>query len=213
MLILKLLLKLFIENGASLHTFVSYADCNCFNITFELIIQNPNFIRSIKNLKINPRKNSHHLEFLCSNCNLISFLDIQFSFDKNDMKYFSQIVNSQSNIRKIKFTVSYNIFPVLQSLKNSNCSNTLNTIIFYHIDFESLINTNFTEIFEQLNVLNFIHVSHCYSLNSGFVQHIVNVTKSFELKTLFLSEPLQIDLLQLLLQKFGYCLEMLDLSH
>jgi hypothetical protein len=207
-LIIKLLLKIFVENGANLRTFVNYSDCYGINNTkFDLITQNPNFICNIKNLKIDPSKNLHYLEFLCSNCNSISFLDIHLSFDKNHMKYFSQIVNSQRNIKKIKITICYNIFPVLQLLKNSNCSNTLNTIIFYHVDFISVVDANVTKIFEQLNVLKSIHILHCCSLNFGFIQHIVNVTKSFELKTLFISEPLQIDLLQLLLQKFGYCLE------
>jgi hypothetical protein len=206
-LIFKLLLKIFIENGASLHTFVGYADCYCFNIKFELITQNLNFICNIKNLKINPRVDTDYLEFLCSNCSSISSLDIHSSFDKNNIRYFSQIVNSQHSLKKIKFNdAKFKNFPLLKLLKNSNCSNTLNTIIFYHINFKSVVNTNITEIFDQLNVLKFIHILYCYYLDSGFIQHIVNVTKSLELKTLFLSEPLQIDLLQLLLQKFGYCL-------
>jgi hypothetical protein len=206
-LILKLLLKMFIENGASLRTFVGYADYYCFS-KFELITQNPNFVCNIKNLKIDPRKDADYLEFLCSNCSSISFLDIYSSFDNNNMKYFSQIINLQRDLRIIKFTsTKFEDFPLLPLLKNSNCSNTLNTIIFYHIDFNRLVNTNLTEIFEQLNGLKSIHILNCYSLDSGFIQHFVNITKSIELKSLFLYKQLQFDLLQLLLQKFGYCLE------
>jgi hypothetical protein len=206
-LIYKLLLKIFIENGASLSTLVSFTDNNYFKIIFELISQNPNFICNIKNLELNSVKNSHYLEFLYSNCNSISFLGIHFYFHGANMKYFSQIINSR-NLKKIKFSnASHKDFPLLQSLKNSNCSNTLNTIIFCNVNFKSVVNINFKEIFEQLNVLNSIHVSRCYYLNLGFIQHIVNITKSFGLRTLFLCEPLEIDLLQLLLQRFGHCLE------
>jgi hypothetical protein len=206
-LIIELLLKMFIDSGASLHTFVGYAYFHCFS-KHELITQNPNFVCNIKNLKINPKLDTDYLEFLSSNCSSISFLDIHSSFDNNNMKYFSQIINSQRDLRIIKFNYSrFKDFPLSPLLKNSNCSNTLNTIIFYRIRFKGLVNTNFTEIFEQLNVLKSIHVLNCYSIDSGFIQHFVNVTKSIELKTLFLHEPLQFDLLQLLLQKFGYCLE------
>jgi hypothetical protein len=206
LLIYKLLLKLFIENGANLRTFMSFRDCIYFKITLELLSQNPNFISNIKNLLFSSNKIPHFLEFLNSNCDSISFLEIYFSSCTENTKYFSQIINSQRDLRIIKFNNAKN-FSLLQSLKNSNCSNTLNTIIFYYIDFKSAINTNFKEIFEQLNVLKFIHILRCYSLNFDFIQNIINVTKSFELKTLFLCEPLQLDLLQLLLQKFGYCLE------
>jgi hypothetical protein len=125
------------------------------------------------------------------------------------MKYFSQIINSQHDLKIIKFNnARFDDFSLSQSLKNSNCSNTLNTIIFFHINFKSVVNTYFTEIFEQLNVLKSIHILDCFSLDSGFIQHLVNVTKPIELKTLFLySKRLKFDLLQLLLQKFGYCLE------
>jgi hypothetical protein len=198
-LIYKLLLKIFIENGASLSTFISFTNNNYFKITFELKSQNPNFICNIKNLELISDNNSHYLEFLYSNCNSISA-------DAN-MKYFSQIINSR-NLRKIKFSnASHKDFPLLQSLRNSNCSNTLNTIIFCNVNFKSVVSINFKEIFEQLNVLKSIHILRCYYLNLGFIQHIVNITKSFEVKSLFLCESLQIDLLQLLLQKFGYCLE------
>jgi hypothetical protein len=208
-LIFKLLLKMFIENDASLRTFVGYADCHCFNIKFELITQNPNFVCNIKNLKIDPSADTDYLEFLCSNCSSISFLDINSQFDSNNVKYyFSQIINPQRDLRIIKLNIArFEEFPLSPLIKNSNCSNTLNTIIFYGINFKSVVNTNFTEIFEQLNVLKSIHVLNCYSLHSGFIQYFVNVTKSIELKTLFLYEQLQFDLLQLLLQKFGYCLE------
>jgi hypothetical protein len=207
-LIFKLLLKMFIDNGASLRTFVGFTDYYRFS-KFELITQDPKFVCDIKYLKINLRDDADYLEFLSSNCSSISFLDIHSSINNNNMKYFSQIINSQRDLRIIKFNnAGFEDFPLSPLLKNSNCSNTLNTIIFFHIKFISLVNTNFTEIFEQLNVLKSIHILDCFFLDSGFIQHLVNVTKPIELKTLFLyNKRLKFDILQLLLQKFGYCLE------
>jgi hypothetical protein len=122
--------------------------------------------------------------------------------------HFSKYIVSQRDLRIIKFdNVNFEYCPLLQSLKSSNCSNTLHTIVFCCIDFNKVVNTSFKEIFEQLNVLKSIHILRCNSLDSGFIQHIINITYSFKLKTLFLNESLQNDLLLLLLQKFGYCLE------
>uniref|UniRef100_U9T8T1 Uncharacterized protein n=1 Tax=Rhizophagus irregularis (strain DAOM 181602 / DAOM 197198 / MUCL 43194) TaxID=747089 RepID=U9T8T1_RHIID len=77
---------------------------------------------------------------------------------------------------------------------------------------------NFNEVFEQLNVLDSIHILYCYPLNSAFIQQIINLTKPFKLKSLFMDEgPVsQIESLELLLQKFGqilpYRLEYLSLA-
>jgi hypothetical protein len=207
LIIYELLLNIFIENGASLRAFMSFMDNNYLKISFELISLNPNFIRNVKNLLLNFNGNFHHLEFLCSNCDSISFLSIHNPFNSYDTKYFSKIVKSQRDLKKIQFDFASYSLRLLQSLKNFNCLNTLNTIAFYHINFKDVVNINFKEIFEQLNVLKSIHILNCYSLNLGFIQNIINTTKSFKLKTLFLYEPLQLDLLQLLLQKFGYYLE------
>jgi hypothetical protein len=96
--------------------------------------------------------------------------------------------------------------------KDYNCSNTLSTIIFFHVDFERIINLN--RIFEQLNVLESVHIIHCFSLNTSFAQQIINLTKPFKLKSLFIEnieELSEIEPLQLIIQKscdylenFGY---------
>ncbi|RGB25973.1 hypothetical protein C1646_771028 [Rhizophagus diaphanus] len=51
-----------------------------------------------------------------------------------------------------------------------------------------------------------IHI-YCCSLNHDFIQQINNIIKPFKLKSLFMDEILNIDLLQLLLQKSGDYLE------
>ncbi|RGB36621.1 hypothetical protein C1646_757928 [Rhizophagus diaphanus] len=63
------------------------------------------------------------------------------------------------------------------------------------------------KIFEQLNVLESVHISYCYPLNNNFIQQIINLNKPFKLKSLFIEGRLQINLLELLLQKSGNYLE------
>ncbi|RIA90760.1 hypothetical protein C1645_822982 [Glomus cerebriforme] len=61
------------------------------------------------------------------------------------------------------------------------------------------------KVFEQLNVLESIHILYC-NFNSDVIQQIINITKLFKLKTLVMNEKLQIESLQLL-QKSGDYLE------
>ncbi|EXX63746.1 hypothetical protein RirG_149490 [Rhizophagus irregularis DAOM 197198w] len=102
----------------------------------------------------------------------------------------------------------------LNNLKNSNCSNTLKVIILYEIDFKNIV--IFKEVFENLNVLESIHFLYCSSLNSGIIQQIINLTKPFKLKSLFLNEQpdiLEIVLLQSLLRKTGDYIENIGFKH
>ncbi|POG77692.1 hypothetical protein GLOIN_2v1871144 [Rhizophagus irregularis DAOM 181602=DAOM 197198] len=183
------LIKLFIENEVNLHTLDLEAsntnyDTYIENI-LEIILQNPNFIsNNIRNLK--------------------------FSISSSGSKIVNrvtQIINSNQNLKKISLISNTNTFLLYQSLllsKESNCSNTLNTIIFYYINFNGI--NNLDKIFEQLNVLESVHIIFCYSLDS-FIQQIIKLTKPFKLKSLFLLMRLQIESLQLLLQKSGNYLE------
>ncbi|GBB92850.1 hypothetical protein RclHR1_20660003 [Rhizophagus clarus] len=185
------LFKIFIENEINLHTFeIEITDCeyNYFDNILELILQNVNFISNIKNLYLyvgSPMGFSYHND----NNQLI----------KN---HISQIINSHQNLKKIAFCYDY--YSLYQSFllsKEFNCSNTLKSIIFYYVDFHGL--TNLSETFEQLNVLESVHIIECLSLNNSFVQKVINLSKPFKLKTLFISDISQIDSLDLLLQKSG----------
>ncbi|CAB4431926.1 unnamed protein product [Rhizophagus irregularis] len=66
--------------------------------------------------------------------------------------------------------------------------------------------------FEQLNVLESIHILECLIFNSNFIQQIIDLNK-FKLTSLFIRDEttrdknLQIELMQLLFQKFGEYLE------
>ncbi|PKK65633.1 hypothetical protein RhiirC2_853462 [Rhizophagus irregularis] len=118
----------------------------------------------------------------------------------------SQIINLHQNLKRILFGNNTNL-SLYQSLllsKEFNCSNTLNTIIFYYINFKDI--NNLVKVFDNLNVLESVHIIYCNSLGS-FIQQITNLTKPLKLKSLFMLMALQIDLLQSLLQKYGNYLE------
>ncbi|UZO26920.1 uncharacterized protein OCT59_019132 [Rhizophagus irregularis] len=182
------LIKLFIENEVNLHTLeleasnAYYTNTYYINNILEIILQNPNFIsNNIINLKFS----------------------ISSSINNNRI---SQLINLQQNLKKISF--SSNTLPLYQSLllsKESNCSNTLNTIIFRDINFRGI--NNLDKIFEQLNVLESVHLIYCYSLNTEFIQQFINLTKPIKLKSLFINEIPRIESLELLLQKSGNYLE------
>jgi hypothetical protein len=220
-LISKLLFKTFIESKVNLQSFefemTTDNDHDYFNDTVELILENPNFIYNIKNLKFSKRvtnvtnitKIDSFLSLLSSNCNSISTLHFKFKKRSDDIfieNFLFRIINLQQNLKKILF--SYKTPPLhhlLSSLKNSNCSNTLKTIIFHNVNFRNII--IFKEVFEHLNVLDSVHIHYCYSLNVDFIQQIVDITKPFKLRTLFLSQLFEIKSFQLLLQKSGDYLE------
>ncbi|PKK73217.1 hypothetical protein RhiirC2_847825 [Rhizophagus irregularis] len=229
-LVYRSLFKVFIENEGILRSFeiVMYADiyCKYFNDVIELILQNPNFIYNIKNFKIHTCNISSRnienaiipfLKFLYSNCNSISSLHFVAYFalynTKNFLlieKYLQEVIISQHNLKIISFGRHNNLNKPFLSLKNSNCSNTLNTIIFHYTDFRN-INNILQEVFNQLNVLESIHILYCY-LNPDFVQQVIKVTKPFKLRSLFIKEILHIESLQLLLQKYGDYLENFELT-
>ncbi|PKC60799.1 hypothetical protein RhiirA1_467525 [Rhizophagus irregularis] len=229
-LVYRSLFEVFIENEKILRSFEIEIHTNFYckysNDIMELILQNPNFIYNIKNFKIHTSNISEKniknaiipfLKFLYSNCNSISSLHFVNCFIIRDVKKFSliekylqQLIISQHNLKIITFGRHNNLYNPFLSLKNSNCSNTLNTIIFHYTDFRK-INNILQEVFNQLNVLESIHILYCY-LNSDFVQQVIKVTKPFKLRSLFMDEILHIESLRLLLQKYGDYLENFELT-
>ncbi|GBB87998.1 hypothetical protein RclHR1_01450026 [Rhizophagus clarus] len=180
------LFKIFIENEVKLHRLEIQISGDSYNAylcnILEIISQNINFIHDIK---------------------ILSFYI--FNEDTLFKNHVSKIIDLHQNSKRLSFC--YDNLPLYKPLllsKDSNCSNTLNTIIFYQIDLHFLVNNN---IFEQLNGLESVHILYCRSLNFGFVQHFINLNKRLKLKTLFISEISQIETLQILLQEFGNHLE------
>ncbi|PKY20979.1 hypothetical protein RhiirB3_434452 [Rhizophagus irregularis] len=231
-----LLIKVFIENEVKLKTFeieISYnylMNKRNFNKIFRLILQNPKFISNIKNLKLHFDKeivkykfDYNFLKCFYHHCNLISSLHIRFSeyesFRNNHItieNQLSQIINSQKNLEKIIFkldnstsTNNSNI-SLYNIIGDSNSSKPLKIIIFYGIDFRNILYIK--KAFEQLNVLESIHILECLIFNSNFIQQIIDLNK-FKLTSLFIRDEttrdknLQIELMQLLFQKFGEYLE------
>ncbi|RGB42364.1 hypothetical protein C1646_751008 [Rhizophagus diaphanus] len=167
------LFKIFIKNEANIHTFhIFYIDD-----IIELILQNPEFLHNIRNLKIS--------------CN-------------HTLNRIPQLINLCQNLKII--SLDYNFSFLLYQLSNHS-SNTLNTIVLSNIDFKIITNLD-KKIFEQLNVLESVHIIYC-NLSTDFIQQIINLNKPFKLKSLFLySNQLKIvESLQLLLQKYGNYLE------
>ncbi|GBC02659.1 hypothetical protein RclHR1_04740002 [Rhizophagus clarus] len=221
-LIYKSLFLVFIENEVNLYSFevvfhsiYSIDELEYFDGIFELILRNLNFISNIKNFILDFDEATDTIQkfvrFLYSNCNSISSLYFllptygNYPLIDEDL---SQIVKSQKNLKKISF--SNNNFPLYKSLlllNNPDCSNTLSTIIFDGVDFYNIV--VLSEVFNQLNVLESIHIIYCYSLDSKFFQQIDNVTKPFKLRTLFLYKFNKI--LEPLLQRTGIYLENLGI--
>ncbi|RIA91676.1 hypothetical protein C1645_821686 [Glomus cerebriforme] len=214
------LFKIFIDNEVNLHAFdiqiIDYIILDCFNCAFELILQNPNFICNIRNLKIlidgnmaDVTKIGLFLSFLSSNCDSISTIHFNFGEIDDIRKFSSLIYNSQQNLKKISF--QSNDFPLFHSLlllKNSNCSNTLKTLIFHDINFENVI-VILKEVFDHLNVLESIHIINCYFINSEFIQQIFNLNNPFKLRSLSIDQvhETEVEPLQLLIQKSNEYLE------
>ncbi|CAB5179162.1 unnamed protein product [Rhizophagus irregularis] len=147
-----LLIKIFIENEAKLHTFeieIAYKYLESrkyFNSIFKLILQNPKFISKLKNLKLHFNEDIVKYKFdykflkcFYYHCNLISSLHVRFSgyksFKHNHI-ILSQIINSQRNLEKIIFAhvkyinehtlpFSSDIIPFYNIIGDSNSSKPL----------------------------------------------------------------------------------------
>ncbi|PKY27730.1 hypothetical protein RhiirB3_443556 [Rhizophagus irregularis] len=247
-----LLIKVFIENEAKLYTFeieIAYKylmSRKYFSSIFKLILQNPKFISNIKNLKLHfneeivKYKNGYEFLKCFYHCNLISSFHIRFSeyesFRHNYMtieNQLSQIINSQKNLKKIIFAhnkyirpylpFSDNGIPLYNIISDSNTSSKpLKIIIFHKVDFRNMLHIK--KAFEQLNVLESIHILECLIFNSNFIQQIIDLNKPFKLISLFIKDEhdifisgenrkLQIELMQLLFQKFGEYLENIGLKY
>jgi hypothetical protein len=136
--------------------------------------------------------------FLYSNYSILSchFTFPQFCNRITEKNLF-QIIYPQQNLKKISLCLNdFPLYHSLLSLKNSNCTNTLRTVIFERINFANIVVLK--EVFEQLNCLESIHIIRCFIDDSNFTQQIIN-------SNLFMNRPITEP--QLLLQKSGEYLE------
>ncbi|GBC34027.2 hypothetical protein GLOIN_2v940391 [Rhizophagus irregularis DAOM 181602=DAOM 197198] len=190
------LLKIFIENEINIHTLEieikthsmilhDYADI------IKLILQNINFIRNIKNLKLS----------------ILSFYD-----NTQINKYILQIINSHQNLKKIVLSNSNDFLfyqPLLLSKDYNHCSNTLNSITLYRVNFkdasskvdESLLlllrkfggylenfrSVNFLSKVEQQKILESV-IEYCknikllgiYNMNDEIVYPVLNLIENMK---------------------------------
>ncbi|GBC47832.2 hypothetical protein GLOIN_2v1879301 [Rhizophagus irregularis DAOM 181602=DAOM 197198] len=193
------------------------------------------FIQNIK-LSLSQKSNftkliykSLFLIFIENEVNLNSF-EITLHYYR-EHKYFNEIfelilqkpnfIYNIKNFRLDFYVKNDNIIKILGCI-HSNC-NSISSLYFlfpsFNINYpiekclsqiinsqENLKKISFS-LFNQLNVLESIHIIKCRSLDSNFIQQINNITKPFKLKTLFLKEILQVESLKFLIQKSGNYLE------
>jgi hypothetical protein len=225
-LIFEFLFKIFINN-ARLHTFevvfIGYRGYTAFFVfkdVIDLLLNNLNFIRSIKNLifsiseddvvtTIEYLKIEQFLSFISSNCNLIRTLDLKFKYrnynNDGNVNIESDIIKSQNNLKQITFNDDFfNISNKLELLKNLNNTNSLKTIIFNEINFTNVVNIK--KIFEQLDGLESFHIINCL-LPSDSIEQFLSITKPVKLRSLFINTMDDIERIQSLLEIYGENLE------
>ncbi|PKC67384.1 hypothetical protein RhiirA1_534948 [Rhizophagus irregularis] len=157
--------------------------------------------------------------FIENEGNLYSFevdLSTSYSYYFNNIDLILQNPNLTYNIRNLTFRIHdydpQNIIKLLNFLY-SNCNSILSMVLnfpLYDIIRDRPLIEKFSilqEVFDQLNVLESIHIFYCSSLNSDFVKQIIKVNKPFKLRSLFMDGTLHFEPIQLLLQKFSDCLE------
>ncbi|PKC54159.1 hypothetical protein RhiirA1_542974 [Rhizophagus irregularis] len=164
------------------------------NLNMDLVFEFINFINmSLIKLFIENEVNLHTLELeIYYNPCIEDILDIILqnpNFISNNIRNL-KLSSNESDDSLIKYRVK-KIINSNQNLKKSILQGM----------------NNLVEVFERLNVLESVHIIYCYSLD-GFIQQIIKLTKPFKLKSLFLRiMGLQIESLELLLQKSGNYLE------
>ncbi|CAB5216592.1 unnamed protein product [Rhizophagus irregularis] len=151
-LIYKSLFKTFIENEVNLNTLnIDIFTISSYEPYYDdiiiLILQNSNFIHNIKNL---------NLYFGSSSPNIL----YGYALIKSQIL---QVIYLHQNLKKI--LLDNNSFPYYQSLflsKEYNCSNTLNTIILYQVNFNA--SNLIKSINQNLNYLS-IYIKENYYFN------------------------------------------------
>ncbi|EXX63096.1 hypothetical protein GLOIN_2v1871149 [Rhizophagus irregularis DAOM 181602=DAOM 197198] len=198
-------------------------------LTTNTLFNYPSFIRYLNIRKIN---SSIEMWLKADDINLN--MDLVFEFiNFINMSLIKLFIENEVNLHTLELEIYYNpciedILDIILQNPNFISNNIRNlklssnesddSLIKYRV--KKIINSNqnlkksilqgmnnLVEVFERLNVLESVHIIYCYSLD-GFIQQIIKLTKPFKLKSLFLRiMGLQIESLELLLQKSGNYLE------
>ncbi|CAB5206554.1 unnamed protein product [Rhizophagus irregularis] len=146
--------NIFVENEVNLNTLEIEISRIYYNTRIDnvlgLILQNTNFIHNIKNLNLYIDYSSSDLSHYNNNN--------EYTLIKNRIL---EIINLHQNLKKI--LLSYDNSPLYISLllsKYYNCSNTLNTIIFYYVDFKGQITYQIINLIKNIKQnLNYLSIS------------------------------------------------------
>ncbi|CAB4433091.1 unnamed protein product [Rhizophagus irregularis] len=126
--------------------------------------------------------------------------------------FFKLIIDNEANLHTLEIEL-------ISRTWNSHFNNLLELILqnpnfiihnVKNLTFYTIIHNDYTnKIFDQLKVLESVHLINCYSLNNSFIQQIINLNRPFKLKSLIIDSRSQIDdsSFQLLLRKCGGYLE------
>ncbi|CAB5212196.1 unnamed protein product [Rhizophagus irregularis] len=176
------LFKMFIDNEVNLHTLdidIHLKWNSYYDDILELMSQNPNFIHNVRNLNLYVRS-----------------LYNQYMLIENNV---TQMINSHQNLKKNLKKVLFNNISLYQSLlltKDNNYSNTLNTIILCHVNFEDQITYPLFDLIENMkqnlsylsiNAFNYSQVSSNNIVCDSFILRNLGQILPFKLEYLKLS--------------------------
>ncbi|GBB85596.1 hypothetical protein RclHR1_01210004 [Rhizophagus clarus] len=182
--LIEMLLKIFIENNASLYKLQIEDQISSIKEIYNVILKNPKFISGIKDFRIIStgfQDTPKFLSYLSLNCESIKYLEFDISKESVHTEYLREIKNlflSQATLSKVFFNRTHSL---TESLKY--CSNTLTSIKFHFIIFDE----------EMLFLNEAQHLIHIKSLEFKycekpelFIQPFSDNSISLKIKTLIL---------------------------
>jgi hypothetical protein len=214
-----LLIKLFIKNNANLNNLnISIlSQNNLFIDLFEFIMKNEKFITDIKNLTISSENiyliSPQFDSFLYSIPTIFSSIkNLNLNLKVNDIpliKSLSDTIQSQSHITSITFSFTRSdIIYLFDTFKY--CSNTLISLKFLECDFTNINISSFKGL-KYLTKLKYFHLINCLGFKLHVIQPLLDIPTPLKIKSLTITD-ININSIQLLLQKIGNYLENLYLS-
>ncbi|RGB43448.1 hypothetical protein C1646_749846 [Rhizophagus diaphanus] len=139
----------------------------------------------------NPAKNYNFIEIYLHNLNE----DSKTKLNEDNLFTSNTLFNYPNEVNNFERLIQMLLFKLF--IDNETNLHTFEIETFYNI-------INLDKIFGQLKVLESVHLIYCHSLNTSFIQQIININRQFKLKSLIIDEKSQI-VFQLLLQKcVGY---------
>ncbi|CAB5182248.1 unnamed protein product [Rhizophagus irregularis] len=205
-LIFLALIKIFIENEVNLHTFefddrtLNKINSDCFNSTIQLILQNPNFVCNIKNLKIYLLCYNYYdnvtslIKCLYISCTSISSLYID-SLRNPVEKDISKLIDLQQNLKKIFFILMSGNY-----LENVGINSIDNKLQLYELFKIYCNNIKFLSIFglkEDLNIYLVLYLIKNIQQNLNYLHLQLIINSKLILENLGQILPYRLEYLRL----------------